>query len=141
MGAGLNRDAIKACQRCLRLHPRNADSLSMLGLLYVQEGEGAELGLSLCDRAISMDETEPGHWYRRSAALAHLDRNSEALSAVRTALQLKKNFVPAFLLRGRIYEGLGWPAKAGQSYKRVINMKESCRHEKKQARARLQKTP
>ena len=139
MGAGRNREAIESLQHSLQLHPRNADSLSMLGLLYVLEGEGAEVGLSLCNRAIAMDEIEPEHFFRLASALFHLGRFNEALSAVRSALQIKRNHDRAVLLRGLIYEHLGSIRKAIQSYQRVDAMKAAPGSRKKQARARLKK--
>jgi Flp pilus assembly protein TadD len=123
MGAGRNRDAILALQHSLKLHPRNAESLSMLGLLYVLEGQGAEVGLSLCNRAIGMDETEAEYYYRLASALFHLDRFTEALPAVRSALKIRRNHDRAVLLRGRIYEGMGRVHQARQSYQRVVAMK------------------
>ena len=139
MGAGRNKDAIQALQRSLQLHPRNAEGLSMLGLLYVLEGQGAEVGLSLCDKAIGMDETEAEYYYRLASALFHLDRFNEALPAVRSALKIRRNHDRAVLLRGRIYEGLGSVRQARQSYQRVVAMKAAGNSRKKQARIRLNK--
>jgi tetratricopeptide (TPR) repeat protein len=139
MGAGRNKDAIQALQRSLQLHPRNSEGLSMLGLLYVLEGQGAEVGLSLCDRAIGMDETESEYYYRLASALFHLDRFNEALPAVRSALKIRRNHDRAVLLRGRIYEGLGSVYQARLSYQRVVAMKTAGNIRKKQARARLKK--
>jgi len=138
MGVGRNKDAIQALQRSLQLHPRNAEALSMLGLLYVLEGQGAEVGLSLCERAIGMDESEVEYYYRLALALFHLGRFNEALPAVRSALKIRRNHDRAVLLRGRIYEGLGSVYKARQSYQRVVAMKAAGNDRKKQARARLE---
>ncbi|MCK5517101.1 MAG: tetratricopeptide repeat protein [Desulfobulbaceae bacterium] len=138
MGAGQNREAIHALQRSLQIHPENADSMSMLGLMYVLEEEGAEIGLSLCDRAIATDETRAEHYYRRAAALYALDRFADALTAVRAALQRKRNDDRAIMLRGRIYEKLGWMSRAKQSYQRIVNMKFAARGRKKQASVRLE---
>jgi tetratricopeptide (TPR) repeat protein len=139
MGAGRNRDAIQALQHSLQLHPRNTDSLSMLGLLYVLEGEGAEVGLSLCQKAIAMDEAEPDHFFRLASALFHLGNLNEALASVRSALRIKKNHDQAVLLRGRIYERLGLTHQARQSYQRIMIMKTASDSRKKLARVRLKK--
>ena len=139
MGDGRNKDAIQALQRSLQLHPRNAEALSMLGLLYVLEGQGAEVGLSLCERAIGIDESEVEYYYRLALALFHLGRINEALPAVRSALKIQRNHDRAVLLRGQIYEGLGSVYKARQSYQRVVAMKAAGNDRKKQARARLKK--
>ena len=137
MGAGQNREAIRALQRSLRIYPGNGDSLSMLGLLYVLEDEGEEVGLSLCERAIGMDQTEAEHLYRYAEALLYLGRLDEALSAVRLALRQQRNHDRSVLLRGRIYEALGANYRAKQSYRRVITMKSATEGRKKIAKARL----
>lgn len=139
MGAGQNREAVQALQHSLQLYPGNADSLSMLGVLYILEGEGAEVGLSLCDKAVAMDETEPEYLYRRALALFYLSDFDQALIAVRAALRLQTNFDRAVLLRGRIYEGAGHKGKARQSYQRVLAMKKAGSFRKKQAVAGLKR--
>ncbi len=139
MGALRNREAIENLQRSLQLHPGNSDSLSMLGLLYVLEGEGEEVGLSLCNRAVSMDEGDAEHFYRLASALYHLERNDEALAAVREAVRLRKNHDRAVLLRGRIYERLGLVRQAAQSYRRVGTLKTASAERKQTALARLHK--
>ncbi len=139
MGAGQNREAMQALQHSLQLYPGNADSLSMLGLLYVLEGEGAEVGLSLCDKAVVMDETEPEYLYRLASALFYLSRFDQALTAVRAALRLQTNHDRAVLLRARIYEGAGLKGKARQSYLRVLTMKKSGVLRNKQAKAGLKR--
>ena len=139
MGAEQNREAMQALQHSLQLYPGNADSLSMLGLLYVLEGEGAEVGLSLCDKAVAMDETEAEHLYRQASALFFLHRFDQALAAVRAALRLQINHDRAVLLRGRIYEGAGHRGKARQSYQRVLSMNKVGLTRKKQAEAGLKR--
>ena len=126
MGMGSNRKAIRALQHSLRLQPHSADSQSMLGLLYVLEEQGAEVGLSLCDRAIAADEGEPEHLYRRSSALFHLDRFTEALSDVRAALCIRRNNDRAVLLRAELHEQLGSLGMARQSYQRLLDLNGSA---------------
>jgi tetratricopeptide (TPR) repeat protein len=139
MGARQNRKAVQALQHSLQLYPGNADSLSMLGLLYILEGEGAEVGLSLCDKAVAMDETEPDHLYRLASALFYLSRFDQALDAVRRALRLQTSHGRAVLLRARIHEGAGHKGKARQSYQRVLAMKKAGPLQKKQAKTGLKR--
>jgi tetratricopeptide (TPR) repeat protein len=122
LGTGRNRDAMDALQHSLRLHPRNADSLSMLGFLYVIENEGLELGLSLCDRAIGMDSNSADFYLRKAAALFHAKHLDQALSVVRKALQRKRKYGAALLLRGRIYQGLGAGSRAIQSFEQMLKV-------------------
>ncbi len=139
LGAGKNREAICFLQRSLQLYPHNADSLSMLGLLYVLEGEGEEVGLSLCDKAIQMDETESAHLYRKAEVLFYLKRYTEALALVRQVVQQQKNNDRAVLLRAEIYDKIGHYRKARQSYQRVLSMNTAGRKCLKLAQQRLRK--
>ena len=135
MGAGKHREAIKALQRSLQIYPQNTDSQSMLGLLYVLDNQGAEVGLSLCDRAVSADRGDARHLYRRAAALYRLGRFREALQDVRDSLRLRRNNQQTLLLRAILYEKLGSLRRAQQGFQRIISMKKSTEKRKKEALA------
>ena len=136
-GSGRRQDAIKVLQKSLQLYPCSAESLSMLGYLYVMEGEGLEVGLSLCDKALAMDDTDPLFYYRKAMALYHAKQYKDALSVVRDALQKKRSFGPAVLLRGQIYEQLGLLKRAVQSYERLLSIKHVQAGHRQKARQRL----
>ncbi|RUM34056.1 MAG: hypothetical protein DSY58_08480 [Desulfobulbus sp.] len=140
LGAGRHRDAIRYLQHSLQLYPRNADSLSMLGLLYVLEDEGADVGLGLCDRAIAMDESDVEHMYRRAVALVYLQRYEAALADVRKVVRKRKNHDRAVLLRGEIYDKLGSTLRAQQSFQRVLTIDNAGEERKKKARIYLKKS-
>jgi tetratricopeptide (TPR) repeat protein len=137
MGAGEHHEAIKALQHSLQIYPQNADSQSMLGLLYVLEGQGEEVGLSLCDRAITTDSGDAVHLYRRARALHHLGRHNEALESVKASLKLQRNNEQTLLLRAILHEELGSLRRAQQGFQRIISMKKSTENRKKEALAGL----
>jgi len=137
MGAGEHHEAIKALQRSLQIYPQNADSQSMLGLLYILEGQGAEVGLSLCDRAVTTDSGDARHLYRRAAALHRLGRPGEALDDVRESLRIQRNNEQTLLLRAILYEELGSLRRAQQGFQRIVSMKKSTENRKKKALAGL----
>ena len=91
--------AMKALQKALRLHPKDAESMSLLGLLYIRENEGEEAGEILLEKALSLDGSRAEYWYRYASALLHMERYDEALTAVRKSLRLRKSFMDAGLLR------------------------------------------
>lgn len=95
-------EAIRECQRALQLFPQDSVSLSTLGLLYVLQGEGNEVGLTLCRKALTLDNFNPDHWYRLSRALLHAGDRAGALAAIRQCLQLSRGHVEGLLLLGRI---------------------------------------
>jgi len=90
--------AMQALQRALRIHPRDAESMSLLGLLYIRENEGIDAGESLLKNALALDSRQAVYWYRYGAALCHLKRYDEALAAVRKSLRLQKSSLDARLL-------------------------------------------
>ncbi|MCI5147891.1 MAG: tetratricopeptide repeat protein [Candidatus Electrothrix sp. MAN1_4] len=137
MGAGQHHEAIKALQHSLQLYPQNAASQSMLGLLYVLEGQGAEIGLSLCDRAIATDSGDALHLYRKAQALHALERHTEALENVKASLKLQRNNEQTLLLRAILYEELGSLRRAQQGFQRIVSMKKSTESRKKEALAGL----
>lgn len=100
---GLFEDAIQACQKALRLFPQDSISLSTLGLLYVEQGEGNDIGLNLCRKALALDNFNPDHWYRLGRALLHTGDQVGALAAAKHCLQLQKYNFQGMLLLSRIY--------------------------------------
>lgn len=96
-------EAVQACQKALRLFPQDSISLSTLGLLYVEQGEGNEIGLNLCRKALALDNFNPDHWYRLGRALLHTGDQKGALSAAKHCLQLQRSHVQGMLLLSRIY--------------------------------------
>ncbi len=116
-------EAIRACQRALHLFPQDSISLSTLGLLYVEQGEGSDIGLSLCNKALSLDHFNPDHWYRLSRCLLHIGSHAEALDAVRQCLRLRRNHIAGILQLGRIQQSMGREKQAEKSFLKALGMK------------------
>lgn len=112
-------DAIKACQRALQLFPQDSVSLSTLGMLYAEQGEGNDLGLTLCRRALGLDNFNPDHWYRLGRALLHDGAQDAAAHALKQCLQLRHNHVAALLLQGKILALQGKIRQAERCYARA----------------------
>ena len=120
---GTPDEAIKACQRALQLFPHDSISLSTLGLLYVEQGEGSEVGLSLCSKALTLDNFNPDHWYRLSRSLLHIARYTEALDAIRQCLRLRRNHIEGTLLLGAIYQAMGKGNQARKCFLQALTIK------------------
>ena len=116
-------EAIKACQRALQLFPQDSISLSTLGLLYVEQGEGSEVGLSLCSKALALDNFNPDHWYRLGRALLYVGKQAEALDAIRQCLRLRRNHVEGVLLLGTIYQTMGRGNLARRYFLQALTVK------------------
>lgn len=120
METGQTEEAIKACQRALRLFPQDSISLSTLGVLYVEQGEGDDIGLTLCRKALALDNFNPDHWFRLSRALLHVGERDSALAAVKHCLQLRRDHVDGLLLLGRMYVLHNWPKRARRCFLQAL---------------------
>ncbi|MDH3348114.1 MAG: tetratricopeptide repeat protein [Desulfobulbaceae bacterium] len=121
MELGEYREAVRNCQKALRCYPGSTDCMSMLGLLYVKTGQGVEVGLSLCRKAISIDSYDGDHWRRLAYVFLELNDNQEALACARKGLSLKRhdNFRTKLLL-GNIYEKMEQDKKAKKIYQNIL---------------------
>jgi tetratricopeptide (TPR) repeat protein len=133
--AGRPEEAIQACQRALHLFPQDSVSLSTLGLLYVEQGEGAEVGIALCNKALALDNFNPDHWYRLSRALLHIGRKTEALEAGKQCLRLRRNHVQGMLQLGLVQRAQGREKLARKWFLQALAAK-GC-HSTLAARARM----
>lgn len=120
---GQAKEAIQACQRVLKLFPHDSISLSVLGLLYVEQGEGGELGLSLCDKGLELDNFNPDHWYRLARARLHLGDDTGALSACKQCLRLQRTHAACVVLLGMVYKARGRVSQARHAFLRALSLK------------------
>ena len=125
--------AIVACQKALQLFPQDSVSMSMLGLLYVQQGEGEQLGLSLCQKALDLDLFNADHWLRFGRALFHKGDTIGALAAVRHCLQLQRYHPEGILYLGKLYQSLGRTRRAEHCFRRALSLKKSSSKQAKEA--------
>jgi tetratricopeptide (TPR) repeat protein len=134
---GQPEEAIRSCQRALQLFPQDSVSMSLLGLLYVEQDQGHDLGLSLCNRAVEQDRFNAGHWHRLARALLHAGQAAAALEAVRQSLHLHHNNPEALLCQGRICQLLGKSRQARNAYQRVLRLKGRTPLQEERAREAL----
>lgn len=125
--------AMKALQRALQLHPNDVESMGMLGLLYVEQGEGEEAGFLLLEKALSLDGAECDSWYRYARALVSAGREKEALTAVGRSLRLSRTHVKAMLLHAGILAALAKTKQARKVLDRLIKRKDVPTPEKREA--------
>ncbi len=119
LASGDRSQAIRALHRALALYPHDPESLSMLGLLYVLEGEGDEAGLSLLHKSIEMDGARPASWLNLARALRHLGQPHQALEAIRTCRRLDRLNRRARREHARILAACGHAAQARRMLSRL----------------------
>ena len=134
---GRPAEAIVACQRALRLFPQDSVSMSLLGLLYVEQGEGRELGLTLCRKALALDNFNADHWYRLGRALFHSDDPKAALEAARRCLKLRRGHVAASLLLGAIHQLAGRQRQAERCFRKAVSLQGCSPQQAELARQHL----
>jgi len=111
-GLGRGEEAVAALQRALRNEPDDPKSLSLLGYLYSKAGEGDDLALSLCRRAVEIDGGKGRYWYHLAAVLGKTGAYQDAEVALRNCLNLQRQDSDALQLLARVYEGMGKKKKA-----------------------------
>jgi tetratricopeptide (TPR) repeat protein len=138
---GRPEKAIVACQRALQLFPRDSISLSILGVLYVEQGEGRDVGLSLCNKALVLDPFNEDHWCRLGRALLHIGNHFDALDAVKQGLRIRRNHVEGHLLLGAVLFAQRRYRQANKCFLRVMNMKGATEQQTVRARAYCAQIP
>jgi tetratricopeptide (TPR) repeat protein len=119
-GAGDNRRAMVELQRALQFNEFDDRAMDLLGLVYFREGEGDEIALALCRKAV---ELEPGAiLYRCNLAEVQLQCGmlSEARKNLYRCLKNKRTRGRAQVLLGRSYIQEGVPKKAGSWFDKVL---------------------
>ncbi len=123
MECGRHDEGMQALQRALKLYPRDTESMSLLGLLYFEAGQGAEIGERFCRKAVVEDELNADNWQRLGRILFKLNNIDEAIEAVRNSIRLKrKNNFAARLLLGKIYEHKKQYYLAGKLYNGILKV-------------------
>ncbi|WP_028584112.1 tetratricopeptide repeat protein [Desulfogranum mediterraneum] len=123
--------AVKACQRALQLYPQDSVSLSVLGVLYVEQGQGDEIGLRLCRKAVELDPVNPDNRYRQALAFFLGKQLQQAQESLCECLSLKRNHVDAHILQARIDLDQGREKKAQQRLQKNVKL-SGCSDEQRQ---------
>ncbi|OQX09030.1 MAG: hypothetical protein BWK76_22805 [Desulfobulbaceae bacterium A2] len=87
-GLAQQKQAVRCAQRALQLRPDDPAMLSLLGLLYLQGGQGEDIALSLCRQAVTLAEGDIECWLSLVQVLLHLGREDETRAALRRCQQL-----------------------------------------------------
>ena len=82
------RPAMEALQRALNLNPRDPEALSLLGELYLLNGEGDEIALALCRQAVELDGELGESWRRLGWVQWRLGQREAATVSLGRALAL-----------------------------------------------------
>ena len=120
-GAGDNRRAMVELQRALQFNEFDDRAMDLLGVVYLQEGEGDEIALALCRKSA---ELEPGNIvYRCNLAEVQVQCGllAEARENLYRCLKNKKTRSKAQVLLGRSYAREGNNNKAAAWFAKALS--------------------
>lgn len=83
-----HRPAMEVLQKALNLNPRDPEALSLLGELYLLNGEGEEIALALCRQAVELAGEQGEYWRRLGWVQRSLGQTAAAKESLRRALAL-----------------------------------------------------
>jgi predicted O-linked N-acetylglucosamine transferase (SPINDLY family) len=106
----------------LKIQPKNADALHLLGVLSAQTGDHRRAA-DLIGRAIAVNSSNPAFHFNLGSALQQLGRFDEALTAYNNGLALRPDAAEAFNNRGNVFQALRRFDEALASYDRAIALR------------------
>lgn len=109
-------------QKVLRIDPRHADALHLLGVLGQQRGEPA-LAVEYIGKAISVNGTNAVYHTNLSAAHLSLKRYRDAEQCCRRAVRLQPRYAEAYFNLGLALESQGNFDEAVAAYRQAIALK------------------
>ena len=119
---GRLKDAERAYGEILRLQPGNFHALHLMGVLLLQQGDGAR-AMDLLRQSLALEPRQPLAHRDLGNALQQAGRLDEALASYDRALALKSDIADLHNNRAAILAALGRSAEAFEGYGRAIALK------------------
>lgn len=120
--AGQLGEAEAAYRKILRVDPRHADALHLLGVIGQQRGEPA-LAAELIGKAIASNGSNAVYHTNLGAAQQALGQFRESESSYRRAIRLQPKYADAHFNLGVLLAGHGDIAGAQQAYEQAVRIK------------------
>ncbi len=92
-------DAKVSCESVLKKNPSNFDALHLMGLLAFKQGN-ADQSITFLSKAVKFNSKSSAAFFNLASVLANVDRNSEAIDALRPAIKLQPDYLEARTMRG-----------------------------------------
>jgi tetratricopeptide (TPR) repeat protein len=102
----------------------DAESLSLLGELYLKLGEGNDIALRLTEKAVEIDGVEPLFLLRWGRALVACGHCHQAIEQFRRCAVVRKTKIEAWFELGNAYCLQGHHAKARRYLKKLVTGRE-----------------
>jgi Tfp pilus assembly protein PilF len=114
-----NTNAINFCNEVLNTDPGNVSALFGRAQIYTSQ-QKYELANQDLQELVSINPKNPQTFYLIGKVKILENKNSEAIYALNTAIDLKSDFIEAYLTRGEAYLNLGSLSFATDDVDRVI---------------------
>jgi len=134
-----NRNAMAALQRALRFNEMDDRAMSLLGRIYLDEGEGDQIALSLCRKSVELEPSNLRYMLYLGQVLLQCGLFQEARENLYRCLKNRKYKTEAQLLLGRSYADEGQFRRAKTWFTKVIAEKNIRREWKVTAEQELKK--
>jgi tetratricopeptide (TPR) repeat protein len=108
----------------LRLEPRNADLLRLLGVLHLMKAL-PQKAVPLLQQACQLRPAFSEAWYSLGNGLQQLGRHDEALRAYQQALAANPRLVDAWCNRAQVLAGLGRVSEAVDCFQRALGVDQA----------------
>jgi len=114
------KDAIIWLQRGLRYDEFDAEAMSLLGELYLEQGEGNDIALSLSEKSIELDGKDDLFHLRHARALIACNNDESAIARLKQCVRKKYIKFEAWYELAKVYTRLKQQQKAKYYVKKLL---------------------
>jgi tetratricopeptide (TPR) repeat protein len=119
-GLGRNSEAKIWLQMALRFNEFDPDALGLLGQVYLEEGEGNEIALTLCEKSVELNPSDAGLRLRLAKVQISCGLLPQARLNLTKCLGNRRVQAEAQFCIGRIYQNLGRKKQAKRWFGKVL---------------------
>ncbi len=134
-----NRNAMAALQRALRFDGTDDRAMSLLGRVYLEEGEGDQIALTLCRKSVEFEPSNLRYMLNLAEVLLQCGLLPEARENLYRCLKNRECKTEAQLFLGKSYAYEGQFRRAKNWFTKVIMQKKNRRELKGAAEQELKK--
>jgi tetratricopeptide (TPR) repeat protein/GGDEF domain-containing protein len=120
-GIGRTREAISWLQRAIRFDEYDADSLSLLGEIYLDQNEGDQIALKLCEKSVELNPIPPRFHLRLARAQTQCGFLEAARESLRCCRSDKDSKDAACYQMGLIYRKQGQILRARHWFSKTLH--------------------
>jgi tetratricopeptide (TPR) repeat protein len=120
------KKGMASLQRAIRYNPRDALSLSLLGELYAESGEGFDIGLTFCRQAVEIDADCWQYWLRLGRLFLKNGRLADARQVLQQLLPLQRQHEDVLVFQAHLYAAQGKEKKACAVCQKIL--KKNSKH-------------